>query len=161
MDLQALDAFLKAHGVVSFTAAEIARVGATRHGVTNTMPAPALWPHILPTLHVLQNIRNVIGGPIVVLSGYRDTAYNAEVGGATESMHPMFCAIDWRPQEFEKFHVSDLVRLVDTYGPGGRYIGRGAYEDAHPEDAIKTGFVHLDCRGLVFGHKGAAWQGKI
>lgn len=38
-------------------------------------------------LAALEHLRGVVGGPLVILSGYRTPEHNAEVGGARDSRH--------------------------------------------------------------------------
>jgi zinc D-Ala-D-Ala carboxypeptidase len=42
----------------------------------------------------LQAARTIYGKPITVTSGYRCEKHNAEIGGATNSLHPLSSAID-------------------------------------------------------------------
>jgi zinc D-Ala-D-Ala carboxypeptidase len=45
----------------------------------------------------LERVRANLGGPLVILDGYRDPKHNAEVGGASNSQHVFGTAIDPSP----------------------------------------------------------------
>jgi uncharacterized protein YcbK (DUF882 family) len=77
----------------------------------------------------LQTIRDRIGGPLTVNSGYRNVSYNAGVGGATWSRHQYGDAADMRS---DAASLDELGALCGELGAG--YIG---YYDTH---------VHCDWR---------------
>lgn len=84
-----------------FTPAEIGFLGAgntegTSKGL-NHLPPADLWPNILPTLRMADAIRDLYGAPIRILSTYRSPAYNKAIGGAGQSYHTRFMAIDLAP----------------------------------------------------------------
>jgi len=59
---------------------------------------------ILPTVIVLQKMRDAGCGPITITSAWRDPQYNESVGGAPNSQHIYFTAADvvardWTPAE--------------------------------------------------------------
>jgi zinc D-Ala-D-Ala carboxypeptidase len=77
----------------------------------------------------LQELRDLIGRPIILTSAYRSPEYNKKVGGAKYSMHMQGCAFDvnmanHNPQEFEI-----AARKVG-------FRGFGYYP--------KSGFMHID-----------------
>lgn len=45
----------------------------------------------------LENLRGQVGKPLVIVSGYRTSAHNAEVGGAIDSRHLHGDAADLEP----------------------------------------------------------------
>lgn len=62
---------------------------ATMHGIDNTPPDIELVTANLLALceNVLQGIRDGIGKPIIISSGYRSPALNAAIGGSKNSQH--------------------------------------------------------------------------
>ena len=48
---------------------------------------------------ILQPLRDKLGMPIIINSGYRNPAYNASVGGVKNSQHLTGCAADIRPKD--------------------------------------------------------------
>jgi zinc D-Ala-D-Ala carboxypeptidase len=50
------------------------------HDGQRANPDPVLIDH-------LERLRGIVGRPLVVVSGYRDPAYNRSVGGAPDSQH--------------------------------------------------------------------------
>lgn len=78
-----------------FTLAELSvSQTAARRGLDNTVPL-----EVVPSLRrlvdlVLQPLRDALGRPIVVTSGYRAPAVNAAVGGAAQSAHMRGLAAD-------------------------------------------------------------------
>ncbi|MCB9765652.1 MAG: hypothetical protein H6739_38115 [Alphaproteobacteria bacterium] len=83
-------------------------------------------PHVVETL---QAIRDNIGGPLVINSGYRNVTYNAGVGGATWSRHMYGDAADMASSVAS---LDELGEICDLMGAG--YIG---YYEAH---------IHCDWR---------------
>ncbi len=78
----------------NFTLAElVASAKATSLGIDNT-PAPAVVEQLLATAELLQRIRDRLGKPVTVTSGYRCTALNRAVGGVTSSDHMQGKAAD-------------------------------------------------------------------
>lgn len=77
----------------NFTLAELTK---TNTGLKNDPPAAAiLWLKIL-AVAILQPLRDKIGKPIIINSGYRCPAVNARVGGADKSAHLYGRAADIR-----------------------------------------------------------------
>ena len=111
-----------------------------RNGVSNQAPGPALWPHIVPTLRILDDLRDHLGKAITISSTYRHLPYNQAIGSPDGSSHVQFKAID--------FIVADtspaaVFRILHQWREAGRFTGGlGKY----------PGFVHLDTRS-----KNATW----
>lgn len=133
--LSALDLYLNDQNVRHFTAWEIVQLN-THKGVTNTVPTPFKWANIVPTIHVLEWLRQELGDvPITVTSGYRSPDYNRAIGGASASLHTRFSAIDFKVQGFTPGHVADVLEAhTDSH-----QFGVGIYDT----------FTHLDTRGLL------------
>lgn len=69
-------------------------------------------PHVIETLQV---IRDAIGAPLTVNSGYRNVTYNAGVGGATYSRHLYGDAVDIASGSAT---LQELSALCDDLGAG-------------------------------------------
>ena len=67
---------------------------AARCGIDNSPPAAVLTELVRLATLVLQPLREAIGRPIVISSGYRSPKLNAAVGGAKESAHMLGQAAD-------------------------------------------------------------------
>lgn len=131
------EAFLDGAGMRFGFAAELARrATSVTKGVRNDTPPPALWAKILPTVRVLEMVRERFG-PTTVNSAYRSPAYNRAVGGVGDSRHAENDAIDFQcrtgtPREWAAF-LLDLRRRGVFTGGVGQY----------------TTFCHVDTRGSV------------
>jgi uncharacterized protein YcbK (DUF882 family) len=99
-------------------------------------PDPVMSDRLLT---VLDKIREAIGVPVIILSGYRCPAHNKEVGGVNDSQHTKRTAADIRAAGLS---VESLARAAEKCGADGvgRYPGQG--------------FVHVDARG-----RRARWVG--
>ena len=92
----------------------------------------------------LQKIRDEIGSPIRVMSGYRSPEYNKRVGGAKKSQHVLAKAADLQVSGMSTTDLANTIKQLIKDGvvdPGGV----GLYET----------FVHYDVRG-----RNARWYGK-
>ena len=153
----------------NFTAEEIL-IGTGREG--NRIPARELWPNIVPTLLVLDEVRDRFMCPVTITSCYRAPEYNRRIGGKRLSQHQAFRAIDfvvsrtdpsevqallrhWRGAHFEspvviEHHAvpigADFIPSIPLQGERGFFFagGVGCYET----------FTHLDTRGV-----NADWKG--
>lgn len=92
----------------------------------------------------LQMIRDTIGKPIRVISGYRTPKYNRRIGGARRSQHMKAKAADIRIRGMSPIEVRSVVLKLIRDGTIKKG-GVGLY---------KT-FVHYDVRGF-----NARWKGK-
>lgn len=126
-------------------AAEVAALSQrTSKGIKNDIPPLERWHRIVPTIRVLEMVRERFG-PTVVHSAYRSTAYNLAVGGVGDSRHSQNDAVDFScktgtPAEWAAF-------CKELRGKGVFTGGIGVYP--------RSGFVHIDTRGSV-----ADWSGK-
>lgn len=84
----------------------------------------------------LEAYRELVGGPVAVVSGYRDPAHNTKVGGAKNSQHLHANAVDLNPAQGENAvkklgvfsglgiqKASGLVRHVDVRHVGPNTTG--------------------------------------
>ncbi len=106
-----------------------------RKGVRNSAPDPELWENIVPTLRVLDDLREKIGGPIIVTSSYRSPEYNRAVGGKSASQHMLFRAIDFQTPKTPLWRAELALRKMRDEGKFKGGIG------AYPT------FIHVDTRG--------------
>lgn len=86
----------------------------------------------------LQKIRDIVGMPIIINSGFRCVSHNSRVGGASRSLHISGCAADIR---------------IDGISPRVLFLGLQFLMEAGV--ILKGGlkayntFVHYDIRGSV------------
>jgi len=84
----------------------------------------------LPLLRLLERLRDLVGEPLIITSGYRCPKHNAEVGGAPDSLHMAGCAADIRCDAVEPRKLAQLAGRVG-------FFGVLVYKDGH---------VHVDTR---------------
>ena len=76
----------------NFTLAELTK---TSTGIPNQPPSKSeIYSNLLRTAKMLQSLRDWLGKPIIVNSGYRSPAVNKAVGGASNSSHMYGLAAD-------------------------------------------------------------------
>jgi hypothetical protein len=143
-DMQQLDALLQANGIRHFSALELAKPG-RRHesGVVNAPPPRDLWRNIIPTARVLEWLREQVGRPVTVTSGYRSLAYNRAVGSKDGSLHPAFNAADIQVPGM----TPQQVHAILERHPDARRFGLGLYQS----------FIHVDTRGVIGRPAPARW----
>lgn len=110
----------------------------------NTDPPEKIWSNIDATAKVLDELRNRLGRPIITLSVYRSPAYNSAIGGAGQSQHVEFRAIDFAVQGSPVGPMQWASALRDMRTGGFFKGGIGTYST----------FVHVDTRG-----SNADWTG--
>lgn len=91
----------------------------------------------------LQVLRNHIGKPIRVISGYRHPAYNKKIGGAKKSQHMLAKAADIKVSGMAPAEVHATILKLIKAGEM-KQGGLGKYST----------FVHYDTRGTA-----ARWSG--
>jgi N-acetylmuramoyl-L-alanine amidase len=98
------------------------------------------------TLKVLDRLRSEIGHPITITSSYRDTDYNACIGGESNSQHSAGKALDFvarggTPDQWGAKLKSYRGQTFTLPGVGSFVFrgGVGIYRSRN--------FVHLDTRG--------------
>lgn len=78
----------------NFTLAELtASQTAERRGIDNTPNATAI-ANLTRLAALLEQVRTVVGKPIIVTSGYRSPELNLVIGSTNRSQHPLGCAAD-------------------------------------------------------------------
>jgi uncharacterized protein YcbK (DUF882 family) len=85
----------------------------------------------------LQAIRDAIGKPIIINSGYRSPEHNKKVGGAVNSFHVKGMAVDFRVNGMSQ---QDLFNKVEELIKSGAIIQGGL--------GLYSSWVHYDIRGI-------------
>ncbi len=119
----------------------------------NTEPPEILWPHIMPTLRVLDALRAQLKQPISLVSIYRSPAYNRAIGSTNPvnprvltgkgSQHPRFSAADIKVRNISPAAVHAALLAMRRQGIFAGGLG------------IYHSFVHIDTRGYNASWKGA------
>ena len=134
--------FLKEHAIEFFHAEELLWFPRLRKHI---LAPRELWENIVPTAKLADAIRREWGGPIRVLSGYRTKAYNVQVGGAPNSQHLHFRAMDLTPADGDILEFRKCVsKVVTKWRADGNLVGMGTYNT----------FIHIDV-----GFKTRSWAG--
>lgn len=130
-----LQDLLDEHNIRYFRAGELySRTPESRD--KTVIPPEELWPNIILTLQCADEIREMMGCPVWVISGYRSPEYNAAVGGSKTSEHMMFRALDLKvPGQYERLKAV-AASVMDHAYAAGYATGFGTYDDAE--------FVHVD-----------------
>lgn len=92
----------------------------------------------------LQVIRDALGAPVVVVSGYRCPDCNRACGGARNSRHMVGDAADFRSPGWD---VEDLARVVLALIREGRISEGGVGVYWRGRKTQLEPFLHYDCRG--------------
>ena len=92
------------------------------------IPPEENWETMVDTLKVLKDYVIPAVGPVVVLSGWRTSSYNAKAGGARTSKHMHFCGLDMIPED-EYTRRQLLPKLRRIHQKHGRQwnMGLGIY----------------------------------
>jgi uncharacterized protein YcbK (DUF882 family) len=93
-------------------------------------------PNVIELANNLQVLRDEIGKPITINSGYRSPKYNAKVGGARNSQHLKGKASDLRVSGITPKELAEVIEKLIKEGKM-KQGGIGIY---------KT-FTHYDIRG--------------
>lgn len=136
MDINKLNKLLEKYDVKYFKAEELGKhYNAKWKGANFILPPESMWQRILPTLALADAIREDLGRPITVISGFRDPEYNRIIGGATNSQHKEFRALDL---QVNADHHLDLISVaakkVQEFRNRGIEVGFGIYPT----------FIHID-----------------
>jgi hypothetical protein len=140
---QRLSRLMGAAGIEHFGPSEVLTLGAAHasNGL-NTLPPLSIVHAIMPTLVVVDSLRDHLKSPVTILSGYRSDAYNKAIKGAKASMHRQFRALDISAK---KHTAAEVWGILKRWRDQGLWIGGlGKYET----------FVHIDNRSA-----NADWTG--
>lgn len=96
---------------------------------TYIVPPQEMWGQIVPALRFIRDHVKPAIGDVEVMSAYRDPAFNACVGGASQSAHRSFHALDMVPVRStvtRETLIATLCLVHAREGPPAR-IGFGIY----------------------------------
>jgi N-acetylmuramidase/Peptidase M15 len=141
-DYQAFGAFFARLGLRNFSAREFLFRGrensapaSPAYGL-NRFPSHDLWPNIVPVAKAVDAFRAEVGAPVTLQSIYRAPAYNAAIGGAQQSQHMRFAAVDLQVRNSSS--PADWLQLMRRIREKGHFTGAiGLHGDA----------LHIDARG--------------
>lgn len=145
MDITRFTDWFNQQGFKHFAASEFTGYFARqRKGARNSIPPRNLWKNLVPTLRIVDELREHLGKPCRILSSYRSPDYNRAVGGAKFSQHLQFNALDIT---FDGVSVIRAHAILKMWRDQGKFTGGlGLYRS--------SGFVHIDTRG-----NNASWEG--
>ena len=125
-----------------FTLAELTRSPTAKAmGINNEPPREVIDRLRLLVVHVLDPLREALGRPITVTSGYRSPAVNLRVDGASSSQHVLGEAADI---ECPGVSTADLARRALASGlPFDQLI-----LEFHDLEVPSSGWVHISHRAL-------------
>jgi zinc D-Ala-D-Ala carboxypeptidase len=75
----------------------------------NTAP-PEVMPNLRRMALLMEQVREVVGQPIVVTSGYRSKQVNDAVGSKDTSQHRTGCAVDFRCSGLKPDAIVKMIR---------------------------------------------------
>lgn len=85
---------------------------AARHGIENT-PDAATIDNLRRLCALLEQLRSLVGQPVLITSGYRSPALNTLIGGARNSVHCLGLAADLFVPELSPRELARAV--VDSH----------------------------------------------
>jgi len=94
-----------------------------------------LMPNVQKLANELQKLRDELGLPIKINSGYRTKSYNKKIGGATNSMHVQAKAADIVVTDITPTNLYKRIEKLIEEGKVN-FKGVGVYDT----------FVHVDVR---------------
>jgi hypothetical protein len=115
-------------------------------------PVPEiLRPNALALCGLLEALRTLWGGPLLVVSGYRTPTYNLRIGGARNSQHVLGRAADIRPIAVARVpELAALIRAQLPHHPALAALGGWG---------IYAQWVHVDVRPRDPPGHVAFWEG--
>jgi uncharacterized protein YcbK (DUF882 family) len=128
-----------------------------QQGITKDNIPMQYYQNIVPTIKVLELIREYYGEPIYINSSYRTKEYNEKIGGKKDSLHLVFNAIDWT--------VKDKKDLVGLYLLLDLWDGTVDKFDFLPKSRGNLGlgkyptFIHIDTRSVLGRKAPVRWKG--
>ena len=106
--------------------------------------SPDLMDNVTVLCENLQALRDHLGKPIRVISGYRSPKYNRRIGGARRSQHMVAKAADIKVSGMSPAEVkAEIVKLIKE----GKMMKGGV--------GLYRTFTHYDVRG-----RNARWYGR-
>ena len=112
------------------------------------LPPRAAWGAMVPTLRLIRDDVLPVVGEVEVASAYREPASNVCAGGARESRHMRFAALDLEPRNDQSVdqNFRALCAAWRRAGPSSRW-GLGAYYNADDPRQHRRGRFHVDATG--------------
>jgi len=135
---------LSDRGIKNFSALEICDVGRESKNAILEAPPLELLENTYKLIGVLEWLRakNGVSG-VLVNSWYRDSRYNAAIGGVASSMHMTCGAADVVKIGCVPSEVADMLESH----PDASLLGVGRYRT----------FTHVDVRGMIGRSSPARW----
>lgn len=99
---------------------------------------PVVLANIAKCARNLQVLRDVLGAPITIISGWRSQQHNDDVGGAKHSQHLTGLAADIIVKDIAP---KDVFAAISRLQREGKMDKGGAH-------AYGRSFTHYDCRGI-------------
>ncbi len=143
-EIQAFEAYLRRQGVSGILPLPQLLLNASSWRACNVAPysiAPrALWPNVVPTLRFIRSRIVPALGPVAALSGYRDPDLNKCSGGAPQSAHALYDALDLTPLRFKDRDkmIAAVCKLHARFGAKA-HVGLGFYQGMR---------FHIDTNGF-------------
>lgn len=129
---------------------------AVRRGIKND-PPPEVIDNLRRLARVMENVRTLLGSPVLISSGYRSPELNEAVGGSKKSAHCRGLAADFTcpgygtPREVALAIVrSELIYdqvILEGAGPGA-WVHLGLTEGEPRQDVLTATFGPL---GVSYG----------
>lgn len=117
---------------------------ATRLGLSNEPTGHEIEENLIRTAKYLQTIRDKLGKPIRVLSGYRSPAVNKAVGGSLTSAHMRALAVDMVSPSMDNRDFAEFIRhnfeydqLILEFPPNG-WVHVGIPTTHHTRNEVMT-----------------------
>lgn len=110
----------------------------------NRMPPKRIWDNIIPTILVLDELREFFQVPIVLSSVYRSEKYNSTISGAAKkSQHQAFAAIDFHVRGVTPLEVREVLLAWRS--------GKKKFRLHHPikQQAVKVKAGTIDQKPLM------------
>lgn len=82
---------------------------AKKYNISNTPPELVIENLKSLCEHILQPIRDKVGKPVEINSGYRCLELNKKVGGVPTSQHVMGCACDFKIDVMTSYEIAEVV----------------------------------------------------
>lgn len=116
---------------------------AVRRGIDNTPPHSAFL-NLLRLCRFLEDVRTLLGKPLLVSSGYRSPELNKSIGGAKASHHMLGLAVDFICPGFgEPLAVcqkisGSILQYDQCINEFGRWVHLGIDDNNRREDLTKS-----------------------
>lgn len=117
---------------------------ALRRGLDNT-PPESLMDNAYELAAGLERIRDLLGVPMIISSGYRAHRVNTLVGGSSSSQHCQFQAADFTAPEYGS--PQDVAKMIMDHAEGigfDQLIYEGAW--------VHVSFTHEPRRSVLTAH---------